>query len=920
MKRLFCLILTFVSVLVLVSCGSKKKEEEKPLFEEQVSKEIKADEGGKVESSDGKTSVEIPAGALDEDTTITMTIYSAEGYAGTEGKKVLTKVVECEPSGTIFKKPVIITMAAEEMANQKTIVAAVYDEKKEDWSYSQGFYVILDGKTEAGDPIVHTTDGKEVTVVDGNLTAAGDPIMMTNAAGDPIMTNAAGDPIMMSAAGDPIMTMSAGDPIMSSAAGDPIMQSAAGDPIMMTTGHFTAFTFIEFEPRTGEPVEPADDEPVTDDEDETEDDAETTDIDEDTEPDEEVINPDPVYSTVLCTGLSICADDTGLKINCPNEGEDFYGQDAQYAARRACVRRSYTALPKPEDDPNEYYPYRVKDNVTGLTWLITSDSVSFADKDTACSAITYMDTEWRLPTPKELLSIADNEYLYGSAIDPIYFATLYEQADDHDTIVVWTDSAQNVFYDIIGGYTFVLSDEDLGYLSGMQNLLVCVSGEKYGEVKSEDYEIIEKDGDKMVRDSSTGLIWQKDSVSGNLWKEALEYCENLSYGGYTDWRLPNKNELITLFDYSKQDGIMSSFPDIQEELLWSSTSQSHYSNATLEHFRTAWLVWTDGEFDYRDIFNGWEDYADDIHTRCVRSDLAEKTDLPDCDETGVAPCKDSYGTIWSSKIYVDMQEDKSIILTYDAYRGVSFDDIADLCRSVNENGSNNWRLPTIDEIRGIAVTETLKKEGGTCGVTVQCTDSTPEAGCYVEESCAGDTATKSILNDFGVMFSGTLDGDGSWDVWGVHFRYDELAIVSGSSVGDLTQRCVLDPSLGYKKTPYTDPETGLTWSDISPTFLEISDAWTFCEELNEDDPEKEWRLPSLVELRTLVKGCSELSCTPDLTGKYSIFGDVVSLWTSDITGENNDIDIIDFLSASENALNVSYSMAKVRCVSGDMGE
>ena len=185
MKRVLCLISVLVLIFAVAAC-SKKKKDELPAYEEQVSKEIKAEEGGKVESSDGKTSVEIPAGALDEDTTITMTIYNAKGYAGTEGKKVLTKVVECEPNGTKFKKPVIITMAAEESAETKTIVAAVYDEKKEDWSYSQGFYVILDGKTEAGDPIVHTTDGKEVTVVDGNLTAAGDPIMMSSA-GDPIM-------------------------------------------------------------------------------------------------------------------------------------------------------------------------------------------------------------------------------------------------------------------------------------------------------------------------------------------------------------------------------------------------------------------------------------------------------------------------------------------------------------------------------------------------------------------------------------------------------------------------------------------------------------------------------------------------------------------------------------------------------------
>ena len=69
MKRFFSLIFVFVLIFSVAAC-SKKKKEEIPGYEEQVSKEIKAEEGGTVESKDGKTSVEIPAGALDEDTNV----------------------------------------------------------------------------------------------------------------------------------------------------------------------------------------------------------------------------------------------------------------------------------------------------------------------------------------------------------------------------------------------------------------------------------------------------------------------------------------------------------------------------------------------------------------------------------------------------------------------------------------------------------------------------------------------------------------------------------------------------------------------------------------------------------------------------------------------------------------------------------
>ena len=41
------------------------------------------------------------------------------------------------------------------------------------------------------------------------------------------------------------------------------------------------------------------------------------------------------------------------------------------------------------------------------------------------------------------------------------------------------------------------------------------------------------------------LIWSDRSASEMNWSSAKQYCENLSEGGYTDWRLPNIDELRT---------------------------------------------------------------------------------------------------------------------------------------------------------------------------------------------------------------------------------------------------------------------------------------------------------------------------------------------------------------------------------------
>ena len=160
MRRFLILVLVFVAVFA-VSCSGRKKEKENENaaseFEEEVAKEISAEEGGTVESSDGKTSIEIPGGALESDTVITMRIYDAEGYKGTDGMDVVSKVVEFEPSGTVFKKPVMITMTALEdvkgdvlrAAKKKVITAAVYREEKGWWSYSKkGAAVKISGKDD----------------------------------------------------------------------------------------------------------------------------------------------------------------------------------------------------------------------------------------------------------------------------------------------------------------------------------------------------------------------------------------------------------------------------------------------------------------------------------------------------------------------------------------------------------------------------------------------------------------------------------------------------------------------------------------------------------------------------------------------------------------------------------------------------
>ena len=112
-------------------------------------------------------------------------------------------------------------------------------------------------------------------------------------------------------------------------------------------------------------------------------------------------------------------------------------------------------------------------------------------------------------------------------------------------------------------------------------------------------------GNVIVTDTGTNLIWQKTYVSDKTWQEALSYCENLIYAGYSDWRLPNKNELASLVSYSKYNPA-SDFPDMPGQYFWSSSTYAGNNSS-------AWSV---------DFYN-WSEIVTNRKTtknyvRCVR--------------------------------------------------------------------------------------------------------------------------------------------------------------------------------------------------------------------------------------------------------------------------------------------------------------
>lgn len=76
-------------------------------------------------------------------------------------------------------------------------------------------------------------------------------------------------------------------------------------------------------------------------------------------------------------------------------------------------------------------------------------------------------------------------------------------------------------------------------------------------------------GDDVVIDRATGLIWAREINEAGCnngatatWDNAIDYCNNLSFAGFADWRLPNLNELFSIVDWSEYGGGYTCFyPD-----------------------------------------------------------------------------------------------------------------------------------------------------------------------------------------------------------------------------------------------------------------------------------------------------------------------------------------------------------------------
>jgi len=86
-----------------------------------------------------------------------------------------------------------------------------------------------------------------------------------------------------------------------------------------------------------------------------------------------------------------------------------------------------------------------------------------------------------------------------------------------------------------------------------------------------------------IYDNLTGLIWMKNiSLTTKTWTNAIDYCTNLVYGSYSDWRFPNRKELFSLVDLSQFDSclpLLHPFVDVVPTNYWTSSVRPGETNS-----------------------------------------------------------------------------------------------------------------------------------------------------------------------------------------------------------------------------------------------------------------------------------------------------------------------------------------------------
>ncbi len=266
------------------------------------------------------------------------------------------------------------------------------------------------------------------------------------------------------------------------------------------------------------------------------------------------------------TGQTKCYDDTDEMSSCPKPGEPFYGQDGNYVGLQPALHNNGNGA--------------ITDLITGLMWQQADDGQerTWDESKAYCETLTlgnYLD--WRLPDAHELESIVNAGY-NDPAIDADEFDCISADYWSSDSRAPNGSGAWNV--DFWEGYVSTLNKTiPNNYVrcvrfdsSHSTNANIRATFQNTPNSRSVVSRYVDNN-DGTILDTQTELMWQQaDDAATYSWQQALHHCENLIIGVHSDWRLPNKRELHSIVDFSKDDPAVDPVFECRSAGYWTGSS------------------------------------------------------------------------------------------------------------------------------------------------------------------------------------------------------------------------------------------------------------------------------------------------------------------------------------------------------------
>ena len=190
-------------------------------------------------------------------------------------------------------------------------------------------------------------------------------------------------------------------------------------------------------------------------------------------------------------------------------------------------------------------------------------------------------------------------------------------------------------------------------------------------------------GDGTVTDTITGLIWQQTDGGEMTIENAVIYCDTLTLGGYTNWRLPNAHEGFSILNHQQANPALNS-------AVFTTTAADYW--------------WT-GDFQVNDASKVWATNAGGgvgnhpktetisaggnkhFHVRAVRDVITPPILPAQFTDNGNGTITDNLtNLIWQKAPFAD---------------SITWEQALGYADTLTLAGATDWRLPNIKEMQSV---------------------------------------------------------------------------------------------------------------------------------------------------------------------------------------------------------------------------